>query len=213
MRPTHLLSALACLTAITQGAAYADDLCATPRETALIQDYAYDQRPGIPVSIGARNLEIPEAVFSSGIKEGDVVGVMATPDIATEIWTNMDEAWGPEAKVGLVFSPSNQHAFAMPHLLPVQVDGSEDGYLDVYADDGAGVHSHIQLKYVEAIYATDLKNADGVSETKGISLYGPDGNLIIGVYASIKGDVYSEAAEAGFATTWDLIASMPQACE
>lgn len=212
MRIQHLLTSAA-IALTFQGAASASDLCATPREEALIQSYAYDQRPGIPLAIGARNLEIPEAVFASGMKEGDVVGVMATPDIATEIWTSMDEAWGADAKVGLVFSPSNQHAFALPHLLPVQVDGSEDGYLDVYADDGNGVHSHIQLKYVEAIYATDLKNADGVSETKGISLFGPDGDLIISVYASIKGDVYSEAAENGFATTWDLIASMPQACE
>jgi putative heme iron utilization protein len=184
--------------------------CASPEQSSAILEYM-DDRPGIPLAIPSRNLEIPEAAVSSALPNDAAVGVMATPEISAKVWDSL-EAWGADAAVGLVFSPSGQHAFALPSLVPMRVDDDTDGYLDVYADDGAGVHSHIQMKYVSAIYATDVKAPNG-ERTRGVTYFGPDGHGIIGVFASIKGDVYSDAAVAGFTDTWDLIASMPQACE
>lgn len=203
----------ACVTAPagdTETGAPAPGFCASTEEVALVGEYMTN-RPGIPLAIPSRNLEIPEAVVASALSSEDAVGVMATPEIASQVWDSI-EAWGEYSKVGLIFSPSGQHAFALPSLVPVRVDPDEDGYLDVYADDGNGVHSHIQLKYVSAIYATDLSSESG-DRTRGVTYFGPDGNAIIGVFASIKTDVYSEAAVTGFDDTWDLLAEMPQPCE
>ncbi|MCI4646079.1 MAG: hypothetical protein MRY64_14960 [Hyphomonadaceae bacterium] len=185
-------------------------MCATAEQAAEVTAYL-ENRPGIPLAIASRNLEIPEAAAASALPADTAVGVVATPEIASKVWDTV-EAWGEYSKVGLVFSPSGQHAFALPSLVPMRVDPDSDGYLDVYADDGDGVHSHIQLKYVSAIYATDIKAPSG-DRTRALIYYGPDGHAIIGVYPSIKGDVYSEAAVTGFKATWDLLAAMPQPCE
>lgn len=185
-------------------------LCATPEQTKIVHEYL-QERPGVPLAIPSRKFEIPEATVSSALSSNDAVGVIATPEIASKIWDSI-EAWGATSEVGLVFSPSGQHAFALPSLVPMRVDADDDGYLDVYADDGKGVHSHIQIKYVDEIYAVNLKAENG-DLTSGVTYFGPDGHAILGIFASIKGQVYSESAMDGFEKTWNLISTMPEPCE
>ncbi|PHR93677.1 MAG: hypothetical protein COA69_03315 [Robiginitomaculum sp.] len=215
---TTILSSCVLLTACSTHAGLAKPsalampaLCATAQQTALISDYVTNKRPGVPLAIPSRNLKIPEGLIASGLPDGSAVGVSVTPELTKKIWASID-AWGKNTTVSLIFSPSSQHAFAFSSLVPVAQIDEGDGYLDVYADDGDGVHSHLQLDYVSSIWATDLQTVDGASRSRGISLFGPDDHLIVGVYASVKGDPFDEAAVNGFAKTWDLIASMPQAC-
>lgn len=186
--------------------------CATPEQAEKIRTYYTSERPGVPLAVASRAFEVPEAIIASALPPEQSIGVDASPEITGEIWRSI-ESWGAATNVTLVITPSSQHAFAFPSLVPVNQDDNADGYLDVYADSGNGVHSHIQIKYVSKIFASDITTAEANRRTRGVSFFSSDGHLIIGVYASINKDAFDLAAVTGFDRTWALIGTMPRACQ
>lgn len=187
-------------------------ICATPAQKIFIQDYYTAKRPGVPLPVPSRYFEVPEAVVASALPAEISLGTAATPDVVRTVWSSID-AWGAETSVTLVVSPTSQHAFAFPSLVPITQERSNPGYISVYADNGDGVHSHIQLDRVAAIFATDLPTDKPEFRTRGVSFFGADGHLIVGVYASIREGAFDQRAVDGFAATWSLIESMPRLCQ
>lgn len=185
--------------------------CATTEQAGNIRAYYEKTRPGVPLTVASRFFNIPEFAIASGLPAALSVGTAVTPDQVKTIWSSID-AWGATTRVSLVVTPGSKHAFAFPSLVPVTQKDAKDGYIDVYADEGRGVHSHIQLDQVAAVYATELADAKPGFKTRAISFFGPDGHLVIGVYASIKSDPFDDKAVVGFERTRALIASMPRIC-
>lgn len=208
--PRLLTTAAMILIPATQASAH--NVCASTEQSSNIRDYYAKSRPGVPLPVPSRFFNVTEFTVASALPAENSLGVTATPEITREIWRSI-EAWGATTKVTLVVSPNSKHAFAFPSLVPMTQAGAKDGYMDVYADDGRGVHSHVQLDYVAAIYATDMPTGNPEFRTRGISFFGPNGDLILGVYPSIKEDAFDQKAVDGFGKTWDLIKGMPRLCD
>ncbi len=186
-------------------------LCATTEEAAAVRAFYSETRPGAVLPIPGRKLNMVESKIASGLLADNAVGVEGTPERLAEIWRSVD-AWGEETNVRLVLSIDGWHPFDFPSKTPVTQAKHNQGFYDVYADGGAGVHIHLKPEDVSLIYAADLPVADG-SSTRSVNLYDTDGRLILGVYASKAGKAdFDEAAVTGFSATWDLIAGMPRAC-
>jgi len=202
----------AALTAVPATANAYGPVCATTEQAGNIKDYYTKSRPGVPLPVPSRYFNVTEFVVASALPTESSLGVEATPEVTKQIWASID-GWGASTKVTLVLSPGSKHAFAFPSLVPVTQSDAKDGYLDVYADGGKGVHSHLQLDHVKAIYATDLPTKDPKFRTRGVSFFGPSGDLILGVYASINTAGYDQKAVDGFGRTWNLLKGMPRHCE
>jgi len=185
--------------------------CATVEQASNIKTYYEKTRPGVPLTVASRFFNVPEFAIASGLPAALSIGTAVTPEQVKTIWSSID-AWGATTRVSLVVTPGSKHAFAFPSLVPITQKDAKDGYIDVYADEGRGVHSHIQLDQVAAVYATELADPKPGFKTRAISFFGPDGHLVIGVYASIKSDPFDDKAVAGFERTRALIASMPRIC-
>lgn len=186
-------------------------VCATPEQTKNIRGYYEKLRPGVPLPVPSRYFNVAESVIPSALPADQAVGTVSTPEIADQVWKSID-AWGPKTQVSLVFAPNSKNSFAVPSLVPITQNDSTDGYLDVYADDGKGIHSHIQIADIAHIYAHDIPNGDGKNRTRGVSFYGRTGDLIMGVYASIKADPFDAKAVEGFGRTWTLLKGMQRPC-
>lgn len=187
-------------------------MCASSIDAQRVRTYYSKFRPGVPLPVPGRFLDVPEVIIASGLPAGQSVGVAGTPGLAKEIWKSID-AWGPKTAVKLVLTSGGKHAFAFPSLVPITQADDGSGMLDVYADDGKGVHGHIQSARVKAIFATDVPGKEPEKRTRAISYFGEDGELILGVYASIAAETPDPKAIEGFGRTWALLKSMPQLCE
>ncbi|RYY29392.1 MAG: hypothetical protein EOP62_00700 [Sphingomonadales bacterium] len=207
----RFLVTAAILSALPLTAQAGDKLCATPEQTKNIRNYYEKMRPGVPLPVPSRYFNVAEAIIPSALPDTEAVGTASTAAIADQVWKSI-ESWGAQTSVSLVFAPNSKNSFSVTSLVPIDQNNSADGYLDVYADGGKGIHSHIQIANIAAIYAHDLPNGDGKNRTRGISFYGPTGDLIIGVYASIKADPFDPKAAEGFARTWDLLKGMKRPC-
>jgi len=186
--------------------------CATPTEAQRVRDYYQNLRPGVPLPVPSRFLDVPELVIASGLPERQSIGTPGSPEVTKRIWRSIDE-WGPNTSVKLVLTSGSKHAFAFPSLVPITQPDDKRGMLDVYADEGRGVHAHIQLALVDTVYATDLPGREPGKRTRAVSFFAREGHLILSVYASIAADAtHDPAAAAGFANTWKLIGSMPRVC-
>lgn len=184
--------------------------CATPEQARNVRGYYEKMRPGVPLPVASRYFNLPEAVVASALPDGTVVGTASTPEIADRVWKSID-AWGAATRVSLVFAPNGRNSFSVPSLVPITQNDSSDGYLDVYADGGKGIHSHIQIADIAAIYAHDMPRGDG-NRTRGVSFFGPTGDLIVAVYASINADPFDQKAVDGFTRTWALLKDMKRPC-
>ncbi|MFC3712976.1 ChuX/HutX family heme-like substrate-binding protein [Sphingoaurantiacus capsulatus] len=205
----RLLTAAALLAVLPTAAQAA--VCATPEQVKNIRGYYEKLRPGVPLPVPSRYFNVPESVIPSALPTDQAVGTAVMPEIADQVWKSID-AWGPRTQVSLVFAPNSKNSFAIPSLVPITQNDSSDGYLDVYADDGKGIHSHIQIADVAHIYAHDIPNGDNKNRTRGVSFYGQTGDLIMGVYASIKADPFDPKAVEGFGRTWNLLKAMKRPC-
>jgi putative heme iron utilization protein len=185
--------------------------CASQADTQRVRDYYTGYRPGVPLPVPSRFLDVPEMVIASGLPAEQSIGTPGSPRIVKDIWKSID-AWGEKTAVKLVLTSGGKHAYAFPSLVPITQPEDKSGYLDVYADGGKGVHAHIQVAHVKAVYATDIPGKEAARRTRAISFFGADGQLILGVYASIAAENADPAAVAGFAKTWELIRSLPRAC-
>lgn len=185
--------------------------CATAQEKEIARKGAAEF-PGAPVAIGSRFLGMKEFTFASALPQEISIGAWITGDEVAQLWKSID-AWGKDTMVRVVISPQSEHAFSLYGKVPTTQSIADPGYLDVYADEGKGIHSHIQLDKVAAVYATDLPSEDPTRRTRGINLYDHNGHNIIGVYASIMRYDPDPAAVAGFERTREIIRRMQPACQ
>lgn len=187
--------------------------CATSADKLRVKQYYEKEHPGAAMSMPSRLLDVPELVISSALPAEQSIGVVATPRITKDVWKTID-AWGADTTIKLVFASGGKHAFVFPTLVPItQPERTHPkGYLDMYADGGKGIHAHLQLAHVKAIYATDYAGEAADKRTRAVSFYGQDGNLILGVFASIYDEEQRPRAIEGFAKSWDSIKSLPRVC-
>ena len=205
---------LGCLLAPAQALAQLNDwepveLCASAEDSKRVRDY-YEDSVGAPMPIPSRRLKLPEVQVTTALPREKSIGTRTTPEDVKKIWSSIDE-WGEDTRVRLVFTLGGQHIHDFPSLVPVRQEDLDDGWLDVYADDGQGVHGHLWLDPIRSVHAVDIPARDN-HRTRTINFYSADGNLVIGVYASLSHREFDPAAAEGFKRTWDLIASMPRAC-
>ncbi|MFC3053537.1 ChuX/HutX family heme-like substrate-binding protein [Kordiimonas pumila] len=187
---------------------YEQQFCATADEKALVTDFVTNKRPGKPLPVAARTLDILEGKVATSLPSDLTVGTLGSPEVFKKVWASV-EAWGAETSVGLVFTENKVHTFVVPSLVPMTQPG--DGPLaDLYADNGNGIHSHVDPTDVKAIYAAKLPAGDGFTRT--LSFYDSKGGLIWALIAGEANGKGEKAAIDGFEETWKLIASMPQAC-
>lgn len=186
--------------------------CASAAQVASVRDYFTNQRPGRPLPVPARAFNWPESVIASGLPVEQSVGVAATPALVRDVWKSID-AWGEKTAVKLVLATGSQHTFAFPSLVPItQTQNANADLLDVYADGGKGVHTHISTPHVKAIYATDIPGKDAGQRTQAISFYNQDGSLALAIYAQIAGEKPDPAAIEGFKKTAARIKALPRVC-
>jgi putative heme iron utilization protein len=185
--------------------------CATPSQMPLIRDYYENQRPGRPLPVPGRHFNVPELVIASALPLQQSIGTPGSPQLAKEIWKSID-AWGARTPVKLVLTSGGKHAYSFPSLVPITQPETDADWLDMYADEGKGVHAHINGPYVKAIYATDIPGKEAGQRTQGISFYNQEGNLILGVYAQVAGEQFDPAAVEGFKKTRALIESKSRVC-
>ncbi len=184
--------------------------CATDVQKLKIAE-AVNAREGAPTVIYARNLEMPEQTVVSGLPDTvRAYGVDMTPERVKEIWASVDE-WGGETFTHVIFTMGGDHVADFPSLVPVMQPLDDSGFIDIYADEGRGVHGHVLLERVNAVYAAELHGRDAV--TRMVSLYNKDGGLIVGMYASIAGKEFDQRAVDGFENTFAKLQEYPAACE
>lgn len=185
--------------------------CASAADTQRVRDYYTNRRPGVPLPVPSRFLDVPEMVIASGLPADQSIGTAGSPEVVKHIWKSID-AWGEKTAVKLVLTSGGKHAFAFPSLVPITQPDDGSGLLDVYADGGKGVHAHLQVAHVKTIYATEIPGKEAGRRTRAVSFFGADGQLVLGVYASIAAETPDPAAIAGFTKTWKLIQSLPRVC-
>lgn len=186
------------------------ELCASSKEADRVRAF-YEEFVGAPTPIPGRRLDMPEARVVTALPAENSIGALTTPEQVKDIWTTIDE-WGEETFVHLVFTMGGQHVYDFPSLVPVRQEDLQDGWLDIYADNGDGVHGHLWLEPIRSVHAIDIPGPDD-DRTRAINFYTLDGNLAIGVYASISTKDFDQAAVDGFAKTREFIASLPKACD
>ncbi len=191
--------------------AMAKPACATDQEKSIARQ-GITQFPGAPVAIGSRFLGMKEFTFASALPSDVSIGAWITGNAVAELWKSID-AWGKDTMVRVVISPQSEHAFSLYGKVPTTQSIADPGYLDVYADEGRGIHSHIQLDKIAAVYATDLPSDDPSRRTRGINFYDHLGHNVIGIYASIMRYDPDPAAIEGFNRTRAIIETMPRACD
>lgn len=185
--------------------------CASPSHAPMVRDYYENLRPGRPLPVPSRHFNVPELVIASALPIQQSIGTPGTVQATKDVWKSID-AWGARSNVKLVLTSGGNHAYSFPSLVPIAQPDKNDGWLDMYADDGKGVHAHINGPYVKAIYATDIPGKEPGQRTQGISFYNQDGSLILGVYAQVAGETFDQAAVEGFKKTRALIESLPRVC-
>lgn len=185
------------------------DICANNKDVRQVQAYL-ENAPGTPLHLASQALDIPEARVATSLPAESRVSVEVTPDQLKDIWTSIDQ-WGLKAAVRLVFTLGGQHIADFPSLIPMRQADLDDGWLDIYADNGDGVHGHLQLSPVKTVHAVETPGENG-ELTRLIGFYHADGSLSIGVYSSIAGEKPDPAAVKGFEATRELLKTLSKVC-
>ena len=184
--------------------------CASNTDAKRIAKY-FAGRPGAPTPKLSRDLGIPELHVVTGLPKESRVSVKSTPELVREIWSSID-AWGEQTAVHLVFTMGGAHVFDFPSLVPVRQKDINDGWLNVYANRGDGVHGHLWLDHITTVHAIDVPGSDD-TRTRGVLFFLPKGDLAIGVYASNATKEFDPKAVDGFERTWELLKAKPQICK
>ncbi|MFC3052129.1 ChuX/HutX family heme-like substrate-binding protein [Kordiimonas pumila] len=185
-------------------------LCATPEQSTKVADF-YKKSPGIPTSVAAQMLDMPEAQVVTALPAEQNHGVLTTPDMVKDVFTTID-GWGARTKLDLVYTMDGNHYFQFPSFTPMRQEDMFDGWVDAYADGGNGVHGHLWLSRIRSVHAVDMPGEKG-SRTRAISFYLPDGHLAMSIYASMPGGQNDKAALKGFAETSEFLRALPSACQ
>lgn len=183
--------------------------CATYEQAQKVQS-TYATVTGAPLAVVSRIVNLPEVLVATGVPKENRLSIHASPDISKKIWASID-GWGAQTNIRMVYTMGGGHVLDFPSKVPIAGPDLDDGWIDIYADNGDGVHGHLWLERIASIHAIDIPGADDV-RTRTISFYGPDGKLVLGLYASITTKKFDQSAVDGFAKTQTLIASMPQLC-
>lgn len=185
--------------------------CASASHAPMVRDFYENQKPGRPLPVAGRHFNVAESVIASALPATQSIGTPGSAQVAQQIWKSIDQ-WGANTSVKLVLTSGGKHAYSFPSLVPITQPDTGEGWLDMYADGGKGVHAHINGPYLKAVFATDLPGPKEGERTQAISFYNQDGSLILGVYARVAGETFDQAAVDGFKKTWALIESMPRIC-
>lgn len=212
MKQSKLGAALLSVVALQVSPAMAQPaagFCATEEQKSQIAD-AFAAREGVPTMIYARNTGLPELTVASGLPASvKSYGAEATPDRVKEVWASID-SWGGEASTHVVFTMGGDHVADFPSLIPLTQPDDGSGFIDIYADNGDGVHGHVFLDLVKAIYAAELPGPTGV--TRMVSLYNEDGSLIVAIYPSIGAKPFDQRAIDGFNRTFEQLKEYAPHC-
>ena len=184
--------------------------CANKADAKRVAEF-YGERPGAPTPIPARALGIPELHVVTGLPGESRTGIEASEEVLEDLWVTID-AWGEDTRVNLVFTMGGRHVMDFPSLVPIRQEDLDDGWIDAYADRGAGVHGHLWMHRVASVHAIDVAGDDD-QRTRGVLFFMPEGNLALGIYASIAGKAVDPKAVDGFDATWEFLASQAQVCD
>lgn len=208
-----MLSAVVQLLAVSGSHAsnYDEKVCADSFEKTLVREFYGVTRPGAVLPIPGRKLDLPESKVASALPPSQSLGTPGTSERFKKIWTSIDR-WGANQNVGMVLTMGGWHAFNVPGHVPITQPNENDGFYDIYADDGDGVHGHIRPDLVDMIYAVKLPAPDG-SFVRAVTFYADDGSLIFGMYASEAFKPVSPELVKSFDNTWNLMELLPRACK
>lgn len=179
--------------------------CASPSEQLKIEQY-YHNKPTDPLPLSSRMLEINEGKVASALANS--IGVVANPEILSQVWQTID-SWGGEQNVKFITTVNGWHGFTFKTKVPTTREKFNPGFYDIFADQGKGLHGHINPLQVKSIYATKFPMKDG-KRNLAISLFDDKGDGIASLYATTT-DSNSKLAQ-GFAKSWALIESLPRSC-
>ena len=194
------------------GHARADESCASGDDARVIQDYYANVRPGAPPPAVARLFRMQETRVVSALKPEQAYGVRSNRLFFEEVWKSVD-AWGADAKIGLVFTAGGMHVWNFPSTVPQTQSTSTPIWYDMYADAGKGVHGHITPQEVDQIWALQLPTKEAGKFTRILGFYGKDGHLIVGLYVSEGTKDFDPKAVAGFERTRELLKARPRICQ
>lgn len=184
--------------------------CASASVASIVRE-SYRADIGEPLAVVARNLEIPEFLVASSLAKENKRIIAATPQRIKDVWKSID-TWGKDTKIRIIMTMGGEHVMDFPSTVPVAQEDLDDGWIDIFANDGFGVRGHLWLDNVDTIAATDIIGKDKKKRTKGISFYANDGTLIVGLYASIAHKTFDEKAVKAFEHTWGVLSALPQRC-
>jgi putative heme iron utilization protein len=204
-----IAAALAGCTAVVAAQAQS---CASQQQQRNVQAYYANLRPGVPATVASRYFNLAEAAIHTALPAERALLVAATPALVRQLWQTVD-AWGASSRVYVVLSPAAQHGVEIPSAVPTMQADASDGYLDLRAAGSDGLAAHVQLDAVAAVGAIDVPADKAGFRTRGVSLFGRQGEAVFSVYASIKDKPVAEAAVAGFARSWQLLARLPPLCK
>jgi len=184
-------------------------VCASKSVSAKVQK-TYKSVVGAPLPVVSRMAKVPEVQVATGLPSENRLSILASSDIVKKLWKDID-AWGRDTMVRTVYTMGGDHVLDFPTKIPQTQADLDDGWLDIYADDGKGVHGHLWIDSIHSIHLVDIPGSDDV-RTRTISFYSNDGKLLMGLYASITIKEFDQAAIDGFEKTRAFIAALPQIC-
>ena len=208
---TPFLLALAILSGPAHGeSTYVPALCADSYEKFMVREFYEKFRAGGPMPIASRELELVETKIVSGLPPSQSIGTVASRERFERIWQSID-SWGADNWINIVLTVDGHHAFNFPSKVPTTRQPAPEAFYSMWAEEGEGMHGHLNPDLMSLIYAVKIPAPDG-SYLRAIAFYDRDGDLISGLYASEAGKARAEQVLQGFEETWSLIASMPRAC-
>lgn len=182
-------------------------LCATQAQKSIVADY-YEKRPGSPPAIPVRRLKMNALTLATALEEyGTVFRVNA--DDLPRLWGTID-GWGLDTAVRTVFAPTGKSVIDIATSVPMTQPDDGSGFLDIYADHGAGVHGHLYKSKVAAVAVLALPRGDETSRLA--SFFDEDGSLIFAIYATMIGKPFDAQAIPGFANTVEHAMEQTRLC-
>lgn len=184
-------------------------LCSVSDFDATVAQYYLDN-PGSPPAIPARRLVTSALTLMDALEATGAAKVMpSNPERLSALWATID-AWGEDTQMHLVFPLENKHVIDVITEVPITQPDDGSGFLDIYADDGDGVHGHVYVDKVAAIAVATLPGDGDV--TRVVSFFDVHGDTIFSAYASQSRKTADPKAESGFEGTWGFAQAQDSLC-
>lgn len=206
-----LLALSACDGAAARPMSVASPICADNRLAKEVGEFVSSQN-GASLFDSASHLKVTEPEIASALaRDGAANIAIGSRARFFKTWYSID-TWGAETAAYYALSNDGIHEFLIPTLVPISAPITSDGFLNMYAENGDGVHAHVDPDDIAFIVAAATPGP-GATPNRYIGFYNSTGDLALGIYASIAGKAADPDAVTGFEQTRGLIASMPQACD